>query len=45
MEGDAEKEARHPTVNCKGKLTFLSLKIFTVVGVSFVLRPEESDGT
>ena len=33
------------TVNFKGELTHLSLKIFTVVGVSFVWRPEESDGT
>lgn len=29
----------------QGELARLSLKIFTVVGVSFVLRPEETDGT
>ena len=33
MEGEAEKEAGHPTCKLQGERTLLSLKIFMVVGV------------
>lgn len=45
MKGETEKETEHPNYKLQRELTLLSLKVFTAVGVSFVLRPEETDGT